>query len=129
MPCVVIVAERLTQDCSSPLEQAGKRHSFLRHSFRPLFIAFLLVSACNVCAVAQSSRTGASLEGRVIDSSGAVVPNAAVSLRNSSVNETRTVRTDSGGLFSAEELPTGTYEIRVDQPGFAPYRHTNIVLA
>jgi outer membrane receptor protein involved in Fe transport len=39
------------------------------------------------------------------------------------------VTADDRGLFRADELPVGTYEVRVERPGFAPYRHTGVVLS
>lgn len=36
--------------------------------------------------------------------------------------------TDEQGIFHAEELVVGTYEVRVDHAGFAPYRHTGVQL-
>jgi hypothetical protein len=78
---------------------------------------------------AQTSRTGTSLRGTVTDSSGAVIPNAKITLVNTLTNQTRTLDTDEQGFFRAEPLPVGTYELRVAQPGFAPYRHAPIQLS
>src|SRR5205814_6174005 len=39
------------------------------------------------------------------------------------------VKTDAQGFFRASELMVGTYEVRVEQTGFAPYRHTGVVLS
>jgi Carboxypeptidase regulatory-like domain/TonB dependent receptor/TonB-dependent Receptor Plug Domain len=80
------------------------------------------------CVKAQGSRVGAALEGTVRDSSRAIISGAGVSLRNSSTGQTRSVTTDGEGLFHADELPVGTYEVRVDQPGFAPYLQTGAEL-
>jgi Carboxypeptidase regulatory-like domain/TonB dependent receptor/TonB-dependent Receptor Plug Domain len=87
-----------------------------------------LVLLCAVSAPAQSSRIGASLRGAATDSSGGVLPNAKVTLRNTLTNQIRTVTTDEQGLFRAEQLPVGTYEVRVEQPGLAPYQHAAVQL-
>jgi Carboxypeptidase regulatory-like domain/TonB-dependent Receptor Plug Domain len=84
---------------------------------------------CPVHAAAQSSRLGATLEGTLSDSSSAVLPQAAITLRNTSTNQSRTVTTDEQGFFRAEQLPVGTYEVRVERPGFTQYRHTGVVLS
>lgn len=102
--------------------------SFHKHSVRWLIVALLLTAIFSSCADAQTSRTNGSLEGSVTDSSGAAVPGATISLSNLSVNQGRIVRTDADGRFHAEELPPGTYGLRVDLPGFAPYRRANIEL-
>ncbi len=80
-------------------------------------------------AAAQVSKVSATLEGTLADSSGAVIPSAEIKLRNIETNQTRTVKTDEQGFFRASELVVGTYEVRVEQPGFAPYRHTGVVLS
>lgn len=36
---------------------------------------------------------------------------------------------DNQGFFRADQLGVGTYEVRVEHPGFAPYRHTGVVLS
>src|SRR6266403_1887579 len=98
-------------------------------SARPVAIdvamSFLFL-VCVVSAGAQTSRIGATLQGTVTDSSGAVVPDVKVILRNTLTNQGRTVATDERGFFRAEALVVGTYEVRVEQAGFAPYRHAGV---
>ncbi len=88
---------------------------------------FILLHAGH--AGAQASRVGAALEGTVTDTSGAVIPGAGITLRNTSTNQTRELTTNEEGFFRAEALPVGTYEVRVDHPGFASYHHTGVELA
>src|SRR5258708_11309950 len=98
-------------------------------SARPVAIdvamSFLFL-VCVVSAGAQTSRIGATLQGTVTDSSGAVVPDVKVILRNTLTNQGRTVATDERGFFRAEALVVGTYEVRVEQAGFALYRHAGV---
>jgi hypothetical protein len=47
-------------------------------------------------------------------------------LHNPLTNQSRTVTTDEQGFFRAEQLAVGTYEIRVEQTGFAPYRQPGV---
>src|SRR5258708_13046140 len=77
-------------------------------------------------AAAQASRVGATLEGIVSDTSGAVIPNSKVTLHNPLTNQSRNVTTDEQGFFRAEQLVVGIYEVRVDQTGFAPYRQAGV---
>jgi outer membrane receptor for ferrienterochelin and colicin len=90
--------------------------------------ASVLFLFCAANADAQASRVGAILEGIVSDATGAVIPNAQVALHNPLTNQSRRVGTDGQGFFRAEQLAVGTYEVGVEQTGFAPYRHTGIVL-
>jgi Carboxypeptidase regulatory-like domain/TonB dependent receptor/TonB-dependent Receptor Plug Domain len=94
-----------------------------------LAAAFIVTFLCPFRASAQGSRVAAALDGTVKDPSGAVVAGAPVVLREPSTNQQRTLLTDTEGSFHAEALPIGSYEVRVDQPGFAPYRQTKIELS
>ena len=83
---------------------------------------------CAASAGAQASRVGATLEGTVSDSSSALIPQATITLRETETNQSRATTTDDQGFFRADQLAVGTYEVRVLRPGFAPYRHTGVVL-
>ena len=89
-----------------------------------LFSSIILTAT----AAAQISNTTATLEGTIADTIGAVIQSAEVKLRNTANNQTRTVQADEQGFFRASGLPVGTYEVRVEQPGFVPYVHTGITL-
>jgi hypothetical protein len=87
-------------------------------------ILFLLNSA----AMGQSSLVGGAIGGSVSDSSGGRIPGVSVALRETSTHRTREVSTDGDGLFRISELPIGTYEVVVNQPGFTPYRHAGVTV-
>ena len=97
---------------------------FARWGAIAVLAALVLAHAAD--ARAQASRVGATLEGTVRDSSGAVIPGAGVTLRNTSTNQTRAVTTSEQGVFHAEALAVGTYEVRVEQTGLARYRHAGV---
>lgn len=105
------------------LRSAGIRRS----SILLLALALLLLRA--PMATAQSSRVGASLEGTISDSTEAVIPRALVTVRNTLTNQSRNAVTDDRGAFRLEALSVGSYEISVEQAGFAPYRHAAIDLS
>ncbi len=105
---------------------SSSRFFDIRCGISALVIAMLLVHA--PYARTQASKVGATLDGTVIDSSSAVVPQATITLRNTLTNQSRIVSTDDQGFFRADQLAVGTYEVRLDYPGFAPYRHTGVVL-
>src|SRR5690348_6561436 len=105
----------------------GRRQTSMSPIFRLIRFAHfavavtLLVSSCTV-ARAQSSKVGAAIEGDVADASGGVVRQAVIELRNIDTRQLRTLITDDRGSFRAEQLPVGAYQIRVNHPGFAPFR-------
>jgi hypothetical protein len=87
--------------------------------------AVLLVT---IAALPQSSRVGATLDGIVSDSTGGRIPAAEVRLRASGTHLSRNILTNDKGFFRASELPVGTYEVFVENPGFVPYHHTGVIL-
>src|SRR5258708_33092804 len=97
----------------------------VRHVAIAIAVSFALLF-CAAAAAAQASRVGATIEGTVSDTSGAVIPNSKVTLHNPLTNQFRTVTTDELGFFRAEQLAVGTYEVRVEETGFAPYRQTGV---
>src|SRR5467141_725853 len=97
----------------------------VRHVVIGIAVSFAMLF-CAAEATAQASRVGATLEGTVSDTSGAVIPNSKVTLHNPLTNQSRTVTTNEQGFFRAEQLAVGAYEVRVEQTGFAPYRQAGV---
>src|SRR6266404_1325025 len=81
-----------------------------------------------VTAPSQISRVGATLDGIATDATGARIPSVEVRLRETETHQTRSAVADPEGFFRFNELPVGIYEVLVDHPGFASYRHTGVVL-
>jgi len=65
--------------------------------------------------------TTASLAGTVLDSSGAGIPEAAVSVLNVANGFAQELRTSASGAFLFSRLPIGTYTLRVEKQGFSAY--------
>jgi hypothetical protein len=86
----------------------------------PLHAAFLVVFYCALgsCAYAQSS--SATLNGTVLDPSGAVVANAGITIDNPVSGFDRSTTTDKAGNFSFSNLPFNPYHLTVTAAGFAP---------
>src|SRR3984885_424627 len=70
----------------------------------------------------------AELHGTVHDPSGAVVPNAAISIDDPSKGFSRATASDGAGNRPPLLLPPGTYEVTVTAPGFAKLTEKNVVL-
>jgi len=78
------------------------------------FLAALLF----LTSTAVAQLTTADILGTVTDASGAVVPNAKVTLLNIETNEVRTVQSNATGDYLFTLLPVGHYSITVKAPGF-----------
>ena len=90
-----------------------------------LILGLLVIST----AWAQSSLVTGAMEGAVTDPSGARIPGASVTLRDVSTQQTRAVSTDAEGVFRVQQLPPGTHEVSVSQPGFATYHHAGVTVS
>src|SRR5438876_4811266 len=69
------------------------------------------------------------LEGTIVDSSGQVVPGAAVDLRDGATNQIRRAVSDDRGAFRFVALPPGTYDLGAQLEGFAPFQQHDLTLA
>src|SRR3984893_8925076 len=79
---------------------------------------FVLLIFLAFTSVALGQLTTADILGTVTDSTGAVVPNANVTITNLGTNETRTGKSNSSGDYSFTLLPAGHYSITVKAGGF-----------
>ena len=70
----------------------------------------------------------ATLTGVVSDSSGGVVPNAKITLRDSTSGSTRDTTTNGEGYYTFASVPVGTYELTVEAPNFRQYKAVDIGL-
>src|SRR5579872_141894 len=77
---------------------------------------------------AATAQDLANIVGTVSDSTGAVVPEAQVTVQNPDRGFTRTVATDADGDFSVSRVPIGSYTISVEKPGFEKLVRTDITL-
>jgi hypothetical protein len=71
---------------------------------------------------------GGSISGTVKDPSGRVVPNADVTVRESSTGLSYQTHADSRGHYTFPVLPVGHYELNAQASGFAGYQRTDVVL-
>src|SRR5437588_2259611 len=66
--------------------------------------------------------------GTVTDPSGAAIPNAKVTVTNMGTNLSVTTTTNQSGLYTAKELPIGTYKITAEAKGFKTSSNANLTL-
>ncbi|MHB8887472.1 MAG: TonB-dependent receptor [Acidobacteriaceae bacterium] len=89
-----------------------------------LSIALLVFTAPSYSQIAGT----ASVQGTITDATGAVIPNAAITLTNSATQVKRTATSNGSGLYSFPNIPVGTYSLSVRETGFQSYTQSNIVL-
>jgi hypothetical protein len=86
--------------------------------------SFLLV----VCVLSlllvpvYGQKTDGTIQGVVTDPAGAVVANAPVTITSTATGQIRSTSTDSGGYYTAPQLPPGQYEVVVKASSFKESR-------
>jgi len=90
----------------------------LRNFVRLLALAAGLLAA--QAAKAQALAPKGSLRGQVTDPSAASIPGAVVTLQGAEKVQLRQT-TDVSGIYTFKSVPPGTYTLRVQRKGFAPF--------
>ncbi|HEX5883880.1 MAG TPA: carboxypeptidase regulatory-like domain-containing protein, partial [Pyrinomonadaceae bacterium] len=85
------------------------------HTFAISLLLTLLIAPS---MVAQTQSTTGTIQGTVVDSNGAVVPDANVEIKNLDTNLTKTMTTNEEGRFIFLALPPGNYSVTVSKQGF-----------
>src|SRR5579871_3511856 len=83
--------------------------------------------ACAIAVLSAQIPT-ATLVGIVKDSTGGLVANAAIEIRNSATNEVRKLVSSARGEFLAPNLPPGIYDVGISKEGFRTLRQTGLEL-
>jgi hypothetical protein len=82
-------------------------------------MALAMLAAFLLPAAADAQLTRGAISGTVRDQQGAVVPGAAVTVRNLATGATRTSITDANGLYRVPALDPGVYVVRTELAGFS----------
>lgn len=90
--------------------------------FKSLLLLSLFSLFINITAFAQAPGT---VKGQVYDSSGAVLPNATITVVDATGKE-KTVTTNRQGEFSVTGLVAGKYTVRATAAEFSPYENTEV---
>jgi hypothetical protein len=83
-------------------------------AFRSLLAIVICLSALPIYA----QQTLGSINGTVLDASGAAISGASVSVHDAAINVTATAATQKTGFFQIFNLPIGVYTVTVTQAGF-----------
>lgn len=83
-----------------------------------LTIAFACVALVMVPGWISAQTVNSTLQGRVLDSTGAAIPGASVTAVNAATGLTRSVTAGTGGEYQIESLPAGDYTVNAEKQGF-----------
>src|SRR5262249_51920729 len=98
-----------------------KANGTLKSTAIPVLVALLAAQ------LSAQSITG-TINGFLVDPSGAVIPGAEVTLTNERTSESRSVATNDTGEFVFAALQPGNYAVNVEKTGFRSFRRSGIVL-
>jgi hypothetical protein len=83
--------------------------------------AFLALFYLTISLSARAQSNSATINGVILDPTGAVVPNATVELHNPVSHFDESATTDGAGRFTFTNVPFNPYHMSVKGSGFAPY--------
>jgi Carboxypeptidase regulatory-like domain/TonB dependent receptor len=95
-----------------------------------------VLSIALVCCISLFAAIGnlygqaatASISGRVTDPSGAGIPDAPVTIKNTGTSATQTVNTDNQGRYAVPELGIGVYDVSATKTGFQTSIRSGVTL-
>ncbi len=92
--------------------------------FFPRLVTLVLIP---VCGWGQSSAGGGAIQGTVKDPSGAVIPEAKISIQHLATGLATATETNQDGYYATPPVNIGRYRIRVEKPGFSTWDREIIV--
>src|SRR5260370_728841 len=92
-----------------------------RGAAKILIVTLLSILLAALPSSAQSLGNAGTIEGTVLDPSGAAVAKAEVSVHNVVTGYRQSVFSGSDGSFRLTNLPPNPYHLEVKTPGFAPF--------
>jgi hypothetical protein len=94
---------------------------FIDVSARIAISLVLCVCVTPAAAHAQGGSATATLSGKVVDDTGAILPGVSVTVTNLSNNQSRTSQTNGEGIYRFTGLAPSQYSLRAELQGFASY--------
>ena len=98
--------------------------TIVQKSLMLTMVLLLSVSA----AFAQAQASSADLVGTVVDPTGAIIPGATITVKNSATGLTRTTTASDSGTYQFIGLPPGTYEVSASAATFKPVAIAGVTL-
>ena len=108
--------------------RSAKRSNADKAIRKYLTICLALLAVLMALAPVAWGQDNATITGLVADASGAVIPNASITLTNTATNQSRATVSNSTGAYRFPNLGVGTYTLVVTAPAFQKYSKTGIVV-
>ncbi|MGO8796148.1 MAG: carboxypeptidase-like regulatory domain-containing protein [Candidatus Sulfotelmatobacter sp.] len=105
-----------------------KNHPAIRRFAVSLQVCFLTLLFIATCALHAQIAGQGQIQGTITDASGAVIPNATITLTNAVTRQTRVTVSNSAGTYVFPNIGIATYDLSVSAVGFTTYVQSGIVL-
>ncbi len=96
-----------------------------RHSV-PALIRFLLCASFALCASSLMAQITSTIQGKITDPQGLVLPGVEVRVRNTATGAEWTTTTNAEGFYRVTALPAGIYTLTASLQGFATRTYENL---
>src|SRR5688500_19607477 len=93
-----------------------------------IIVAMIAIGAIALGSPAAAQQTTGSIQGRVLDAQKAAVPGVTVTATSAATGFTRSEVSDVEGVYRLNALPVGTYDIKAELSGFAPYERKGVIV-
>src|ERR1700744_6109962 len=101
--------------------------SLAAQGLRPVLM-FLVLSGILCGVISQAQTATGTITGTITDSSGRVLTNAQIVVRDLSTSLTYKAQSQQDGTYTVPLLPVGNYEITVTAAGFGTFHRTSSTL-
>src|SRR5882757_7475075 len=119
--------EFVAVDCMGPVPHLRDEAISMKMLLRNTSLLLLLVLSISLSSATAQTSTGI-LVGVARDTTGAVIQNATVQIRNLDTGEVRNTATKADGTYRIEAIPPGRYAITVEETGFETAKASGIVV-
>jgi hypothetical protein len=100
----------------------------IRLKFLLKYLVLCMAALLGATAAKAQSTTQGGISATVEDDSGAIVPDAAVTVHNNGTNAEEHLKADSSGFFKVPLLEPGSYTVTIFAKGFSEYKAANVTV-
>ncbi len=86
-----------------------------------------LILCCAISGLSQTQTLG-TISGTITDKTGAVIPNARITITNKETGASQVTTTNESGYFVVPNLPAGTYDVTAEKEGFQRCTSAGVIL-
>ena len=103
----------------------GRNHGTWATIAVALFALSAITGLFRITPTYAQSRASGEIRGTVLDSSGAVIPGVAITIKNEDTGVITNLKSDSTGVYDAASVDPGTYTVSFEKEGFKKFTTSN----